>query len=84
MEPIEFTAVVYKVQTLVDCGVRVTLDLPETAIMQMAELAECKRAGVALRFAGVPLINSGEQQNDKGQTISGGGERKSKWQTSQG
>jgi hypothetical protein len=54
MEPIEFTAVVYKVQTLVDCGVRVTLDLPETAIMQMAELAECKRAGVALRVTANP------------------------------
>ena len=51
METVEFVASVYKVQTLAtDCGVRVTLDLPETAIMQMAQLAECKRAGVVLKF----------------------------------
>ena len=39
-EPIAFHATVYKVQTLADGGVRVYLDLPETAIMQMAQLAE--------------------------------------------
>jgi hypothetical protein len=48
---ITFPAVVYKVQTLVDSGVRVTLDLPETAIMQMAQLAECQRQGVTLDVA---------------------------------
>lgn len=40
---IEFTAVVYKVQTLVDGGLRVTLDLPEQAIPQAAALMDCKR-----------------------------------------
>jgi len=40
---IEFTATVYKVQTLVDEGLRVTLDLPETAIAEVAALMECKR-----------------------------------------
>ena len=47
---IRFDAIVYKVQTLSDGGVRVTLDLPETAIPQMAMLAETKREGVPLVF----------------------------------
>ena len=47
---IRFDAIVYKVQTLADGGVRVTLDLPETAIPQMAMLAETKREGVPLVF----------------------------------
>ena len=48
---IRFTAIVYKVQTLAsDNGVRVTLDLPESAIPQMAMLAECKREGIPLLF----------------------------------
>ena len=48
LEAIAFPAAVYKVQTLTDGGVRVTLDLPETAIMEMAMLAECQRAGIYL------------------------------------
>lgn len=44
----DFPAVVYKVQTLVDNGIRVTLDLPETAIRQAALLMECQREGIAL------------------------------------
>ena len=47
---IRFEAVVYKVQTLADGGVRVTLDLPETCIPQMAMLAETKRDGIPLMF----------------------------------
>ena len=47
---IRFEAIVYKVQTLADGGVRVTLDLPETAIPQMAMLAETKRDGIPLVF----------------------------------
>ncbi len=49
-EAITFPAAVYKVQTLTDGGVRVTLDLPETAIPQMAMLAECQREGIPLNF----------------------------------
>jgi hypothetical protein len=45
---IKFTAVVAKVQTMVDGGIRVVLDLPETAIKQAADLMECKRDEVAL------------------------------------
>jgi hypothetical protein len=47
---IAFTAEVYKVQTLIDHGIRVTLDLPEDAIPQMAMLAECQRQGIPLLF----------------------------------
>ena len=50
-QAITFPASVYKVQTLTDNGIRVTLDLPETAIPQMAMLAECRRDGVPLMFS---------------------------------
>lgn len=49
IEPaIKFQASVYKVQTLSDGGLRVALDLPETAIPQMAMLAECQRQRIYL------------------------------------
>jgi len=47
---IRFEAIVYKVQTLADGGIRLTLDMPETSIPQMAMLAETKREGVPLEF----------------------------------
>lgn len=47
---IRFSAQVYKVQTLVDGGLRVTLDLPETAVPEAAMLIECKRDGIPLAF----------------------------------
>jgi hypothetical protein len=50
LETIVFNAIVYKLQTLADGGIRLTLDLPETAIPQMAMLAETKREGIALVF----------------------------------
>ena len=50
METIIFNAIVAKLQTLADGGIRVTLDLPETAIPEMAMLAEAKRQGIALVF----------------------------------
>lgn len=37
-DPIKFTATIAKVQTLADGGIRVTLDLPETAILAAAQL----------------------------------------------
>lgn len=49
-EAITFPAIVYKVQTLVDGGVRVTLDLAEDCIPQMAMLAESRREGISLVF----------------------------------
>jgi len=47
MTDITFPAQVIKVQTLADGGLRLTLDLPETAIFAAAQLMECKRIGVA-------------------------------------
>ena len=47
-EKITFDATVYKVQTLADMGIRITLDLPETAIPQEAMLMEAKREGIPL------------------------------------
>jgi hypothetical protein len=46
---ITFSATVEKVQTLVDGGIRVTLDLPEDAIKQAAMLMECKREMIPLK-----------------------------------
>ena len=63
---IEFDAIVYKVQTLADHGLRVTFDLPEDAIPQMAMLAECKRAGIALRI--VATAQQPKVTNDKPNT----------------
>ena len=47
---IRFTASVYKVSTLIDGGIRLTLDLPETAIAQAAMLMEAKQQGIPLVF----------------------------------
>ena len=47
---VEFEAIVAKAQTLADGGIRITLDLPETAIPQMAMLIEAKREGIPLTF----------------------------------
>jgi hypothetical protein len=58
---IQFWAVVYKVQTLADHGIRLTLDMPEDAIMTMAELVECKRRGIVLSFTAGQLISNKEQ-----------------------
>lgn len=52
-----FTAEVYKVQTLVDGGIRVTLDLPETDIEQMGALAQARRAGALIEVAAVPILS---------------------------
>lgn len=60
---IEFTATVYKVQTLADNGIRVTLDLSEGETLTMARLAECQRFGVGLR-----LIATAEHRNDRPDT----------------
>lgn len=81
IEPLSFWAIVYKVQTIAtDNGIRVTLDLPETAIAVMAELAEYKRAGVVLNFTASPLQNNKEQDN----ALCEGSKWKSKWQTEEG
>ena len=59
MNEITFYGSIAKVQTLVDGGIRVTLDLPETATLQMAQLAECQRSGLALEIT-ARLVESKE------------------------
>lgn len=54
-ETIEMTVQVARVQTLADGGLRFTLDAPETAIMQAAQLMECKRFGVVLKLTAEPI-----------------------------
>jgi len=47
-EPFTFQAIVARVQTLADNGLRVTLDLPEQAVVEAAQLMELKRLGAVL------------------------------------
>lgn len=49
-EVIQFDAVVYKVSTLVDQGLRITLDLPETALIAAAQMMAAKREGMILHI----------------------------------
>lgn len=60
-EALTFPAQVVKVQTLVDSGLRLTLDMPETEIVAFAWLAQCKRDGIALNITAQPLHNNNEQ-----------------------
>ena len=48
-EQIEVIAAVYKVQTLADGGLRMTLDFSESEIIAAAWLMTCKRDGVAVK-----------------------------------
>lgn len=67
-EAIKFVGAVYKVQTLQDQGIRVTLDLPESAIMQAAMLMECKRMAVVLEVEAKPMTqneNAGDTPDGK-------------------
>ena len=47
-EPIKCTGIVYKVQSLAGNGIRVSIDLPDSAIMQAAMFMECQRMQVLL------------------------------------
>lgn len=60
-EPIKCTCTVYKVQTLVDHGLRVSFDMPESEIMAAAMFMECQRMAVILNVEATPI-----EQNDVG------------------
>jgi hypothetical protein len=77
MKPIEFVAVVYKVQTLVDNGIRVTLDLSEDSILQMAQLAECQRFGAVLKVS----CKTTEKHDNATVQMATRTKRKSEWAT---
>ena len=45
-----FHAAVRQIKTLADNGIVIAFDLPETEVMQAAQLMECKRQGIFLRM----------------------------------
>jgi len=53
-EKIECQAEVIRVQTMESGAIRVVLDMAEDSIMQMAQLAECKRWGAVLNVVATP------------------------------
>lgn len=63
-EPTKFVAIVNKVQTLADNGLRVYLDLPEQAIEAVAELMIYKRVGVVLDIVATPRQDDGREQDE--------------------
>jgi len=63
IDAVAFDATVYKVQTLVDGGLRVTFDLPETAIPQVSRLMEFKRTEQPLRVACAASEDDGSEEN---------------------
>ena len=79
MNVIKFPAVVYKVQTLSDNGIRVSLDLSEDCTMQLAQLAECQRFGIVLDCCLSASISKGDYGNTG--KLEKGSKRKSTWQT---
>ena len=81
-EALAFDATVYKVQTLVDCGLRVTLDLPEHEILAAALLMTFKRDGVALRV--VARVDDCKTTGNKNIDIPERPKRKSKRTPAQG
>jgi len=60
---IKHYAVVYKVQTLTDRGIRISLDLPESAIMQAAMYMECQRMQVILDIEAKPREQNTSEEN---------------------
>jgi len=52
---IRFTAEVAKVSTLADGGIRLVLDLPESAIDTAKKMMEVRQAGAILEIAAVPV-----------------------------
>jgi hypothetical protein len=67
VDRITFVASVAKVMTMVDCGIRISLDLPETAINVAAALMEAKRQGIALeveiKFGGEKCFQQPNNEN---------------------
>jgi hypothetical protein len=60
-EPIKGVAAVYSVKTLVDHGIRVTIDLPEHEIMQAAMFMECQRMAVVVEYEMKPVTQNTSQ-----------------------
>jgi hypothetical protein len=54
-EAIRFTAQVYKVQTLVDGGIRLTLDMPSSNVDTITKLIQANQPGILLEVAAVAV-----------------------------
>lgn len=52
---VRFQAQVYKLQTLVDGGLRLTLDLGEVPAETIVKLFDAKQPGIILEVAAVPI-----------------------------
>ena len=78
-DTLTFDAIVYKVQTLADNGLRVTLDLPEQAITEAAVLMALKREGVAIKVT----IDEANCKTTENNAIPKGTKRQSKWTPAQ-
>ena len=61
-----FWAIVGKVQTMADGGIRVCLDLPESAIVEAAELMANKRQGVVLDVVCRPRVDDEREPDADG------------------
>ncbi|MFA5714401.1 MAG: hypothetical protein WC998_01500 [Candidatus Paceibacterota bacterium] len=82
---IQFQATVFKVQTLVDGGIRITMDLSENEIEAMAKLVLCHKANAVLEITAIPLINKSikEKETELENGSSKGKVKQSRWQTPQ-
>lgn len=67
MDAITFTAAVWKVQTLADGGIRITLDLAgnDANMIAMTELAACQIHGVVLDVEGTPQDGGSDREKHK-------------------
>jgi len=73
-DPIKFKATIAKVQTLADGGIRLTLDLPETAILQAAQLMEVRRQIAIVEASLVPAVMDDENCTDSNDETKKGAE----------
>jgi hypothetical protein len=64
-----FWAVVAKVQTLADGGIRIYLDLPESAIVAAAELMAYKREGIVLDVTCKPKVKDEPERERRTGTL---------------
>jgi hypothetical protein len=80
-DALTFDATVAKVQTLVDNGIRITLDLPETAIEAAAVLMALKRQGRALKVA--VTLAACKTDDNRNATIQERSKRQSQWTPAQ-
>lgn len=76
VEPIQFSAEIIKVQTMIDGAIRVTIDLSADMVATAAKLMEAKQHGAILAIAALPVLQRITDGKVRERT-----ERKSKWQT---